>query len=76
MGRKEQIMAVQNALREGPFSLHGIAQRTGFKYETVRKWASGERNPRPANAEAILRALDKQADEIKELVRKAREAGG
>lgn len=69
-------MAVQNALREAPFTLHSLALRAGVKYETVRKWAVGERNPRPANIAKLLDALDKQADEIKELVRKAREAGG
>lgn len=69
-------MAVQNALREGPFSLHHLAARAGVNYETLRQWAAGARNPRPENAEKILDALDDQADDIKELVRKAREAAG
>lgn len=74
MGRKEAIVAVQNALKRGPFSLLDIAKRADLPYETVRKWAIGERNPRPANMVKILAALDEQADQIKQLVREARDA--
>lgn len=74
MGRKEVVVAVQNALRDGPFSLHRLADRAGVRYETIRQWATGQRNPRPGNIDRVLDALDEQADEIKELVRKAREA--
>lgn len=68
-------MAVQNALQRGPFSLAQLAKRAGVNYETLRQWAGGHRTPRAANMERVLEALDEQADEIKELVREAREAG-
>lgn len=67
-------MAVRVALQEGPFSLRTLAVRAGVKYPTLRAWATGERNPRPANVARLLDALDAQADEIKELVRQARDA--
>ena len=68
-------MAVQEALKRGPFSLRDLAQEAGVGYETVRQWAAGARNPRPENIESILGALDDQADRIKQLVRDARKAG-
>ncbi len=74
MGRKEVIMAVQEALKRGPFSLRDLAGDAGVGYETLRQWAAGARNPRQENIDSILAALDGQADRIKELVRSAREA--
>ena len=67
-------MAVQEALKEGPFSLRDLAEQAGVGYETLRQWAAGARNPRPENIESILGALDGQADRIKQLVRDARNA--
>lgn len=67
-------MAVQEALKEAPFSLHQLAERAGVGYETLRQWAAGKRNPRDENIERILLALDDHADLIKSLVRDAREA--
>lgn len=74
MGRKEAIVAVQEAIRQAPFSLHQLAAKAGVNYETLRQWAAGARNPRQSNIDRVLSALDEQADEIKELVRKARDA--
>ena len=74
MDRKEVALAVQNALQKAPFSLHRLAERSGVDYETLRQWAAGKRNPRQENVNKILKALDEQADEIKELVREARDA--
>ena len=67
-------MAIRNALEKAPFTLHGLAKKSGVDYETLRQWAAGRRNPRPANVERILSALDAQADEIKALVEEARRA--
>jgi transcriptional regulator with XRE-family HTH domain len=72
MTRKEVVLAVQNALQNGPFSLHQLADKAGVGYETLRQWAAGKRNPKPDNVDRILTALDEQADEIKQLVAEAR----
>ena len=70
-------MLVQRVLRDGPFAMRQLAERSGLSYAALRAWASGQRVPQPESLGKLADGLKRQGDELHKLaeeVRKAAEA--
>jgi transcriptional regulator with XRE-family HTH domain len=59
--RDEVARAVQEALREAPFSLRDLAEDMDGSYGTVREWSRGARTPTDASVERIAASLERRA---------------
>lgn len=59
--REEVAQAVQDALRNGPFSLRDLADEMEGSYGTLREWSRGARVPTDASVERIAASLEAKA---------------
>lgn len=59
--------AVQEALREAPFSLRDIADGMDGSYGTVREWSRGARVPTDASVARIATSLEARARKLLEI---------
>lgn len=59
--REEVAQAVQDALRNGPFSLRDLADEMEGSYGTLREWSRGARIPTDASVERIAASLEARA---------------
>jgi transcriptional regulator with XRE-family HTH domain len=59
--RAEVAQAVQDALRNGPFSLRELADEMEGSYGTLREWSRGARVPADASVERIATSLEARA---------------
>jgi transcriptional regulator with XRE-family HTH domain len=64
--------AVQEALREAPFSLRDIAEGMDGSYGTVREWSRGARVPTDASVERIAASLERHARRLNEFAERLR----
>lgn len=64
--------AVQEALREAPFSLRDIAEGMDGSYGTVREWSRGARVPTDASVERIAASLESRASMLLQLATRLR----
>ncbi len=72
--REEVAQAVQDALRNGPFSLRDLADEMEGSYGTLREWSRGARIPTDASVERIATSLESRARFLIELVERLRRA--
>jgi transcriptional regulator with XRE-family HTH domain len=72
--REEVALAVQDALRNGPFSLRDLAEEMEGSYGTIREWARGARVPTDASAERIAASLERRAEMLLKLSERVRRA--
>lgn len=71
--RDEVAAAVQDALRDAPFSLRDLAEEMEGSYGTVREWSRGARTPTNASVERIAASLEKRAKVLLRLAERLRE---
>lgn len=69
-------MIVQRVLKEGPFTLEGLAEAADAKYQTVRKWAAGLSTPRTENLRQLAGGLRKKSEELARLAEEVEKAAG
>lgn len=74
--REDVARAVQEALREAPFSLRDLAEDMEGSYGTVREWSRGARTPTNASVERIAASLEQRSHVLLQLATKLREAVG
>jgi transcriptional regulator with XRE-family HTH domain len=74
--REAIAMIVQEALREGPFSLRELADEMGGSYGTLREWSRGARNPSDENIQRIAAAYETRARRLLALAERMRKAAG
>jgi ribosome-binding protein aMBF1 (putative translation factor) len=74
--REEVAQAVQDALRNGPFSLRDLAEEMEGSYGTLREWSRGARNPTDENVERIAASLESRARILLQLAEQLRNAVG
>jgi ribosome-binding protein aMBF1 (putative translation factor) len=72
--REEVAQAVQDALRNGPFSLRDLADEMEGSYGTLREWSRGARVPTDASVERIAASLEARARILLQLVERLRQA--
>jgi ribosome-binding protein aMBF1 (putative translation factor) len=72
--REEVAQAVQDALRNGPFSLRDLAEEMEGSYGTLREWSRGARVPTDTSVERIAESLEARARMILLFVDKLRKA--
>lgn len=72
--REEVAQAVQNALRNGPFSLRDLAEEMEGSYGTLREWSRGARVPTDASVERIAASLEARARMLVDLAERLRRA--
>lgn len=72
--REEVAQAVQDALRNGPFSLRELAEEMEGSYGTLREWARGARVPTDASVERIATSLEARARMLLQLAERLRQA--
>ncbi len=72
--REEVAAAVQDALREAPFSLRDLAEEMEGSYGTVREWSRGARIPTNSSVERIAASLESRARKLLRLAQRLREA--
>ena len=72
--REEVAQAVQDALRNGPFSLRDLADEMEGSYGTLREWSRGARVPTDASAERIATSLEARARILIDLAERIRRA--
>lgn len=70
--REEVAQAVQDALRNGPFSLRDLADEMEGSYGTLREWSRGARIPTDASVERIAGSLEHRADTLLKLAERLR----
>jgi ribosome-binding protein aMBF1 (putative translation factor) len=71
----EQVArAVQEALRDAPFSLRDLAEDMNGSYGTMREWSRGARTPTNASAERIATSLERRASIIMLIAERLRDA--
>lgn len=67
---------IQEALKEGPFSLREIAEDMGGSYGTLREWSRGARTPSDENVGRIADAFERRARRLLEIARRMRQTIG
>ena len=72
--REEVAQAVQDALRNGPFSLRELAEEMEGSYGTLREWSRGARVPTDASVERIAASLEARARMLVDLAERLRRA--
>ena len=72
--REEVAAAVQDALREAPFSLRDLAEEMEGSYGTVREWSRGARIPTNSSVERIAASLESRARMLLRLAQRLRKA--
>lgn len=72
--REEVAQAVQDALRNGPFSLRDLAEEMEGSYGTLREWSRGARVPTDASVERIAASLEHRAQTLVKLAEHLRRA--
>lgn len=72
--RDEVAQAIQDALRNGPFSLRDLAEEMEGSYGTVREWSRGARIPSDASVERIAASLERRARTLVEIAERLRRA--
>ena len=72
--REEVQVLVQRVLREGPFAMRQLAERSGLSYAALRAWASGQRIPQPESLEKLAGGLEQQAGQLAALAGEVRKA--
>lgn len=72
--RDEIAQAVQDALREAPFSLRDLAEDMEGSYGTVREWSRGARTPTDTSVERIAASLERRARALMVIVDRLRNA--
>ena len=60
----EVTVAVQNIIREAPFTLAELADRAGISYDSLRSWNIGRRAPRKASCRQLANGLRAKAAEL------------
>lgn len=72
---KEEVQVlVQRVLKEGPFAMRQLAERSGLSYAALRAWASGQRIPQPESLEKLAGGLEQQAGQLVVLAGEVRRA--
>ena len=72
--REEVARAVQDALRNGPFSLRDLADEMEGSYGTLREWSRGARVPADPSVERIATSLEARAQVLLRLSERLRSA--
>jgi ribosome-binding protein aMBF1 (putative translation factor) len=72
--REEVAQAVQDALRNGPFSLRELAEEMEGSYGTLREWSRGARVPTDASVGRIATSLEARARILVDLAEGLRRA--
>jgi transcriptional regulator with XRE-family HTH domain len=72
--REEVAQTVQDALRNGPFSLRELAEEMEGSYGTLREWSRGARVPTDASVERIAGSLEARARMLIDLAERLRRA--
>lgn len=70
--RDEVARAVQDALREAPFSLRDLAKDMEGSYGTVREWSRGARTPTDASVERIAASLEGRSRTLQQIAERLR----
>lgn len=70
--REEVAQAVQDALRNGPFSLRELAEEMEGSYGTLREWSRGARVPTDSSVERIAASLEARARILVDLAERLR----
>jgi ribosome-binding protein aMBF1 (putative translation factor) len=72
--REGVAQAVQDALRNGPFSLRELAEEMEGSYGTLREWSRGARVPTDTSVERIAASLEARARILVDLAERLRRA--
>lgn len=64
---REVTVAVQNIIKEAPFTLVELAEKSGISYDSLRSWNVGRRAPRRSSCTQLASGLRKKAAELQAL---------
>ena len=67
-------MLVQRVLKEGPFAMRQLAERSGLSYAALRAWASGQRVPQRESLDKLAEGLKSQGDVLHKLAEEIQRA--
>lgn len=67
MEKEPLASLVERALRDGPFSMRQLADDASLKYDVLRAWAIGRRNPSSENLIKIAEGFERRAELLTQL---------